>query len=339
MHETTVPDGQSADQVSPDSVDALKRFVPLFVSYACIMVLSLLVLYARGINISDQTWTSLGTACALAAAFAGGPFLLKSEAARLGGLTAAAFVAMLAPLSLMSYATTSLGAFFPLHDEFFAEIDQKMGFDWLAAIALVNTWPTVVDVLKASYHYTIAAVIYALAFLNVVKRTDRIVELFWGVVLTCVAANIISAALPAAGAYVWHQPIQDIRSAISADSGVWHMKHFEALRDGSFRLFDLSSTEGLVTFPSYHTAMALLIPLAMRGFGVVTALAWCFALIVVASTIPIGGHYLIDVLAGAGLAFAFAYVSTHVRRMAPRQGVAMTVGAPLAATSQPRQAG
>ncbi len=86
---------------------------------------------------------------------------------------------------------------------------------------------------------------------------------------------------------------------IAPDAGVWHLQHFEALRNGTFRVFTAQETEGLITFPSYHTACALLVPLAMRGFGALTAIAWAFAAVVAVSTVPIGGHYLIDVIAGA----------------------------------------
>ena len=324
----------------PVSTSPLRLFVPLYASYATVLALSLLILQLRGIGISDKTWQTLAITVMLAGTLGGAAHLFRSGGIRLAGLSASAFVAMAAPLSLMSYALASLGAFFPLQDGAFAAIDKATGFDWLATIAAVNNWPVAVEILKAGYHYTIAAVIYALVFLNVIKRADRVAEFFWAMMLTCVAANVLSAILPAAGAYVWHAPSFEVRSAISADSGLWHMKHFEALRDGSFRMFDLASTEGLVTFPSYHTAMALLIPLAMRGYGVITALAWVFAGVVVASTVPIGGHYLIDVVIGAGLALACVRMLSGVGANMPLSGL-LGHGQPGAAraSSQTRQAG
>ena len=323
----------------PASTAPHRLFVPLYTGYGTVLVLSLLVLQARGIGISDKTWVALTITVTLAATLAGAAHLFRSDAVRLAGLTASAFVAMAAPLSLMSYALASLGAFVPLQDGAFATIDRAIGFDWLGTVAMVNDWPLAVQVMSAGYHYTIAAVIYALVFLNVTGRADRVAGFFWAIMLTCVAANVLSAILPAAGAYVWHAPSSDMRSAISADSGLWHMKHFEALRDGSFRMFDLASTEGLVTFPSYHTAMALLIPLALRGYGVITALAWAFAGVVVASTIPIGGHYLIDVIVGSGLALACAGMLFGARMPVRWPEAGADQAEPAQASSQTRQAG
>ncbi len=318
----------------PTGAALFRLFAPIYISFALVLIVSVAVLQARGISITPESWKALAITIALATTLAGAPFLCRSEIARLAGLSLAAFVSMPAPLSLLSYAAASLGARFPLQDAGFAAIDKAIGLDWLAFVALVNEWPTLVHILKAGYHYTIAAVIYALAFLNVIRRADRVAEFVWAMFLTCIVANIVSALLPANGAYVWHAPAADIRSAISADSGVWHLQHYEALRAGTFRFFDLARTEGLVTFPSYHTAMALLIPLALRGFGVVTALGWIFAAIVVVSTIPIGGHYLIDVICGVALAVACVAVLAHLRaRQASRGGAHDAMAAPAKSLS------
>ncbi len=173
-----------------------------------------------------------------------------------------------------------------------------MGFDWLAAVELTNRSPLAVDVLRAAYDYTMAAVIYVYVLLVVTKRVDRLLEFSFALLVTCLICNILSALMPAIGAYVHHAPPHAIRDMIAPDAGVWHLQHFEALRNGTFRVFTAQETEGLITFPSYHTACALLVPLAMRGFGALTAIAWAFAAVVAVSTVPIGGHYLIDVIAG-----------------------------------------
>jgi membrane-associated phospholipid phosphatase len=131
--------------------------------------------------------------------------------------------------------------------------------------------------------------------------------------LTCLTACVIAGLLPAVGAYVHHAPAQAIRDMIAADAGVWHLQHYEALRAGAFRVFELRHTEGIITFPSFHTACALLVPLALRGMGVVTALAWAFAATVMVSTVPIGGHYLIDVIAGAAMTVAVMHGLGKVR--------------------------
>ncbi len=63
----------------------------------------------------------------------------------------------------------------------------------------------------------------------------------------------------------------------------------------------LARLQGVVTFPSYHTVLAILFAYAHRG-------RWSFPIfllincLMIASIPSEGGHYLSDVLAGAGLA-------------------------------------
>jgi membrane-associated phospholipid phosphatase len=281
----------------------LRAFAPLFAMYAAMLAASVAILTLRGISVSQGSAESMALAAALVAGLIGLGCVLRSDLAMLATLTSAAFIGMIAPLSILSYALTSLGAVFPLQDQLFASIDSFFQLDWLATVSFLNGSPLLIAALDASYHYTIFGMIYALVFLNVVRLPERVLEFFWGVVLTCLSVGLVAALLPAVGAYPYYAPSQEARSAIAADAGVWHLGDFEALRNRTFVLFELNKTEGLVTFPSFHTAMALLIPLAMRGYGLVTAAAWVFALVVVVSTIPIGGHYFIDVVAGAALTF------------------------------------
>jgi membrane-associated phospholipid phosphatase len=65
--------------------------------------------------------------------------------------------------------------------------------------------------------------------------------------------------------------------------------------------------------PSYHTVMALLIAYAFRRTGVVGYVIAALNAAMLLSIPSIGGHYLVDVLAGGVLAFAAITVwrATH----------------------------
>ena len=57
--------------------------------------------------------------------------------------------------------------------------------------------------------------------------------------------------------------------------------------------------QGLVTFPSFHTSLAIITTYAVRGIRFVTLPVAILNGLVIVSTLPEGGHYLIDVIAGA----------------------------------------
>jgi membrane-associated phospholipid phosphatase len=266
-----------------------------------------------GYTIDAGSWRTIGLILAISASAVLAAAWLGNVTATSSALCLALFLMMPAPLAIISYAAAGLGANLPLMDSTLARIDAAYGFEWLAAVAWFNQSPTLIWLLGHAYHGTIVPLIYVMVLLNVIGRRDRIVEFMTLFIGTCVAASLLSGLVPAIGAYVHFKPDEALRSAISNDAGVWHLAQFEALRAGTFSHFKLTATEGLVTFPSFHTAAALCVPLALRGLGVLTALAWAVAGAIIISTIPIGGHYLIDVIAGGALTFALHAALTQAR--------------------------
>jgi membrane-associated phospholipid phosphatase len=282
----------------------IRAFALPFGVLAGALTVGLVVFGWLGIAVDALSWRTMVLVLAIASGLVCAAAWLGNAVATSSALSVAWFLLMPAPLAIFSYAAAGLGAGMPLTDGALARIDRWLGFDWLAVVAWFNESPALIWLLGYAYHGTIALLIYVLVLLNVLQWRDRIVEFMVLVVGTCLLAALLSGVVPAAGAYVHFRPDAAVRSAISSDAGVWHLAQFEALRAGTFTRFSLPATEGLITFPSFHTAAALCVPLALRGLGAVTALAWAAAGMVVVSTVPIGGHHLIDVIVGAMMTLA-----------------------------------
>lgn len=80
-----------------------------------------------------------------------------------------------------------------------------------------------------------------------------------------------------------------------------YREHLRTLRSGERTWFSYQETEGLVTFPSFHTTWALLLIVARRHR---MRVLWPFAALniaVIVSTMTTGWHYFSDVLAGAAV--------------------------------------
>jgi membrane-associated phospholipid phosphatase len=74
-----------------------------------------------------------------------------------------------------------------------------------------------------------------------------------------------------------------------------------ALRAGGPLSFDLSQLQGLISFPSYHTVLAVLLTYAHRRSSLLVPIALVNG--VMLFSIPtVGQHYLIDIIAGAAVA-------------------------------------
>jgi membrane-associated phospholipid phosphatase len=81
-----------------------------------------------------------------------------------------------------------------------------------------------------------------------------------------------------------------------------HVAHFLALRADTLREIDLTRLQGLISFPSYHAAMAVLVGHALWGVPYLRVPAALLNLVMLVATISEGGHYLVDVLAGCVIA-------------------------------------
>jgi len=73
------------------------------------------------------------------------------------------------------------------------------------------------------------------------------------------------------------------------------------LRDGTLRAIDLDAINGIISFPSLHAAVSVIVPFSMRWNR---ALFWPIAMldaVMLVSAVPSGNHYLVDVVGGVGV--------------------------------------
>jgi hypothetical protein len=206
-----------------------------------------------------------------------------AEAAHYCALWIGFFVA----LEILSYAVATLRM--PLWDSQFARADAALGFNWNAGFDWITALsPWLRSILEHAYHDTIIQVLLLTAFFAAIKRRDRNRELLWIGILSGLITITLSGLFPALGPF-----------------GKGGMPRWSAvlltLRDGSLQKFALGSMTGIVSFPSFHTVIAVLVVYVnrppLRSFVPVAILN---ALMLVA--IPFAGHhYLVDMIAGVAV--------------------------------------
>ena len=98
--------------------------------------------------------------------------------------------------------------------------------------------------------------------------------------------------------------------------------HRWALRDGTLRHLDVIP-DGIITFPSYHTAVALICGWATWRIRWIGPLNAVFAGLVILTTLPIGGHHLMDLIGGAAVVAASLKVARAVEQRVPSEAHAV----------------
>jgi hypothetical protein len=206
-----------------------------------------------------------------------------------------AFAAVAAPLS---YLAASIAL--PLQDAAFDGMDRALGFDWRALLAVMERWPEVHGFMRVVYlslPLQMTAVVLLLGF------TGRLAWLRVYTLAFIFAALVtitISALLPAEGVWLHYGLSAEDHAIMPVSSSSWPA--FLGLRDGTFRQMMAVGSEGIITFPSLHAALALIM---IAAFWPVPILRWLSATansLMLAATPIDGSHYFIDVLAGIGIA-------------------------------------
>jgi membrane-associated phospholipid phosphatase len=103
-----------------------------------------------------------------------------------------------------------------------------------------------------------------------------------------------------------------IQALLPSGAGQYYLPIFQAYRPGGLDTIDLHYFEGVVTFPSVHICMALMAVDALRGMRWVFVPMLIWNSLTIVSTLPIGGHYGVDLIAGGLVWAAFAWWSRRL---------------------------
>lgn len=228
-------------------------------------------------------------------------------------------------LAHFSYVSLTLNL--PLQDAALAKFDTAIGYDWMGVLAWTNEHPNIGWALTFAYQSSGPQVFIAVLFLSFLQRTEQLGEFLWLYMITGTIVIVTAAIFPAAGAYIYYAPPPELFANLNPEAGVWHWQHFKGLRDGTMRHIDLSTIEGLVTFPSFHTCLAIITSWALRGIRFVFPAAIILNLAVIVSTLTEGGHHLADVIAGAGISVVAIWaMNADWRQIANTFGVGQKSG-------------
>ena len=289
----------------------------LWIGLASIALADLLLMAADGFRLVGWAGAAI-LAVAAAACALGYLYSAVRPDARLAalGFGGGYLIAYTLAAALLSYLGTSLSL--PLLDAQFARADAALGFDWLATLELANAWPLLGKLLRAAYATSMPQVLFVFLMLATTRQLSRLADFLALFTATSLATIVAASLLPAAGAFVHFDPPAALRGVVGADAGIWHLKHFEALRSGAMRAIDPGTIEGLVTFPSFHAALAVITVWALWRTRWLALPALCLNALVIVSTVPVGGHYFVDVLAGIGIGAAAIGALAWWRRTAMR---------------------
>jgi membrane-associated phospholipid phosphatase len=217
---------------------------------------------------------------------------------------------------LLSYAAVT--ARFPYVDAQLYAIDNALGFHRAAYLGFFAQHAWLAAIVSAAYFCMLPQFAAVPLTMFVSGRVDRLRQMILAVALALLITVGISVFTPSLTAFVH----VDLPQMLEVPAGLYTPEPtMEALRAGTFRAVELNNLEGLISFPSFHTAAALIFiwtswPLRyLRWAGLVLNAA-------LISATPIdGAHYIVDVIGGVAVATTAIVASGWLLRKLPDAAV------------------
>ncbi len=269
-------------------------------------------------ELDREAWGALFLSGTLIAA---GHVLLLRNCTRLAYVVLS--VAQLGLLSMLAALLTYIAASasFPLQDAALNRWDRALGLDWPAYYRFVTAHPELLPYAYMSYA-AIAMPPFAVPLLLGLSGDHvRLQRFVMATLLTLFTVAILSALVPAIGTY-WIYDLPTGFAGYEATGYLIQLARLPVIRSGDLHVLNISQIGGIVTFPSFHAAAAILALWAWWGVWWMRPWALMMCIAMLAATPLLGGHYFVDIFAGvfvAGLAIALTSPVARLRSRAPTE--------------------
>ena len=215
---------------------------------------------------------------------------------------------------LLTYGAAASGL--PYRDAELLAADRWLGFDLQGYLGYFNARPRLAMLTLIAYMSMLWQPPIVFVVLTLTRRVERLQSFAVSLVVSLAITIAIFALLPALGwyGYLRFDPAAYPNLGFFTD----FVSHLEDLHSGTLRAIPLDDIRGIISFPSYHAAAAVL---AIWAIWPIRFVRWPLlvlnALMVTATPIA-GGHYFVDVIGGgvvgAGAVLAAAWACHAIRR-------------------------
>jgi membrane-associated phospholipid phosphatase len=201
---------------------------------------------------------------------------------------------------LLSYMVAARGGDY--WDARFQAWDSALGLDWRAYLDFVNAHPLLGRAYSLAYASLMPQMIAVILGLGFAGRLLELRMVALAAILSGTATILISGLTPGMANYIQLGLGPHDYPNLDPIAPFLHVSDLAAVREGTLRTVSLESMKGIITFPSYHAALA-----TVFAWGFWRSPAWlrwpglALACLTLLSTPIDGGHYFVDVFAGMAL--------------------------------------
>ncbi|MBA3666474.1 MAG: phosphatase PAP2 family protein [Sphingomonas sp.] len=177
--------------------------------------------------------------------------------------------------------------------------------------------------MKEAYEYTGLWLILTMIVMPLVGMRAQAwrLSLLWTASL--IATALIAFLAPAYGSFSQIDPAAAVR--LPGNAGRFAFDAFRHFRFADDPMLSIHSIAAVICFPSFHTICALLLVQAWWSVRWLLPVAVALAGATIVSTLPIGGHYFIDLPAGLVVWWGCTRLADYILRDRTGDGVTRTM--------------
>lgn len=191
----------------------------------------------------------------------------------------------------------------PYVDAALSRADQWLGLSWFGYASWVDSHPLVSWLVNNAYSALTPVSIVAFVIAALAARRGVAEEFLLLFTVLAIAVSLFAVVFPALGTMVYY-PEDVARLENLRGYGAFHVPYFEYLRHDPAPRMWLEDLPGLATFPSFHTAMGLLVVYAARDRWLLLVPATIYSGLMIMGTPVFGSHYFVDLIAGSAITVA-----------------------------------
>lgn len=231
-------------------------------------------------------------------------------------------------------------------DSLLAQIDRALGVDWPVLMVFVTAHPALNLLLRLAYVTVLPQVSLLIIVLGCTARPRAIYEFCLALAIAAGITVAFWTAFPSFGAFSVYDLARDVAHRLHPELGPAYARELIALlHDGPGRISP-DHIKGLIGFPSFHAAMAVLVAWYGREIRYLRWPLVSWNLVVLVATPVHGGHFVVDVLAGLAVVAAAVFVTDriapmgrqHIRAAARRMPSIEVHASPVGAAIEPASA-
>ncbi|MEI9991040.1 MAG: phosphatase PAP2 family protein [Rhizomicrobium sp.] len=275
----------------------------------------------------DVDARAYGLLALLAAALAGGGLYythIRKDERLAAMLMATAFlIGMSASFSVLNYLLLTVAG--QRIDWALAALDRGLGVDWPAMMAWAARHPVTDMGLQLVYVSVLPQIAVLVLCLGFFGTTEQIYRLCISVAAGAAISIAVWTVAPSFGAFSVYDLPPNVASHLAlALDGRYAHELVNLLAHGPGRISP-AAAKGLIGFPSYHAALALLVVWYARTIPVARWIALGVNSAVLIATPIQGGHHVVDVLAGFAVAVLAVRAADLAARFAARPATAASL--------------